>query len=292
MNRCSSTRIGNGILKRAGIEGASGRSAFTLIELLVVIAIIGMLLAIITPALKVAKDKARELICKSNLHQWGVVFLTYTQENEDKFWIENNVWLTGEKQGGWMPYLSSIYGDTDKLRLCPAATKANGPTGGIGTTTARWGGEIMVMHQFGDDPEKNYGSYGTNLWINRVTAAQPGWRGRPDRQWQTTLVKESTSSIPMVFDCVWFGSNPISIYEGNGGMYAPAIDFWEGLDPLVPGNWDRDMGRLTLDRHGKAINMTLMDGSTEKVKLNDLWSFNWHRDYERQHDVEIPWLPK
>ena len=268
------------------------RKAFTLIELLVVIAIIALLLAIVIPSLKMAKRKAQEIVCRSNLHQWSVVFLTYCQENNDQFWIEKNVWLTGEKQGGWMRYLSLLYGDTDKLRLCPTASKANGPSGGIGTTTARWGGEIMEMHEFGDDPYKNYGSYGINLWINKVTAEQPGWRGLPERQWQSTLVRGSTSNIPMVFDCVWFGSNPVSIFEGNGGMYTPEIDFWEKLDPLAPGNWDRDMGRLTLARHGKGINVSFMDGSTEKVMLNDLWSLNWHKDYEREHDVEIPWLPK
>ncbi len=270
----------------------SRKRGFTLIELLVVIAIIALLLAILLPSLKKVKAKAQEIICRSNLHQWGIVFLMYTQENDNKFWIEKNVWATGEKQGGWMPYLSSLYGDTDKLRVCPSASKPNGPTGGIGTTFARWGGEIMVIHEFGDDPEKNYGSYGTNLWINKVTALQTGWRGRPDRQWQTTLVKDSTSDIPMVFDCVWFGTNPITLAEGLGGEYAPSIDFWEGLDPTYPNNWGRDMGRLTLARHGKGINMTFMDGSTEKVILNDLWSVNWHRDYERVYDVDIPWLPQ
>ncbi len=276
-------------LSQKRIRESHNRAAFTLIELLIVIAIIGILLTITLPALKVAKRKARDIICRSNLHQWGIVFLTYTKENEDQFWIEKNVWLTGELQGGWMPYLSEFYGNTDKFRLCPSASKPTSPTGGIGTTFTRWGGQIMVNHRFGSDPEKNYGSYGINLWINKVTDTQPGWRGRPDLQWQTTLTKENAATIPMVSDCTWFGTNP-DAYNTPGGNPAETRDYWESLPPDEPGNWNRDMARLTIDRHDKAIQMTFMDGSTKKVNLNELWQFNWHRGYPKNHSVRIPWL--
>ena len=54
---------------------------FTLIELLVVIAIIALLLAILLPALKNAKVQARKIICRSNLHQWGVMANAYASEH-------------------------------------------------------------------------------------------------------------------------------------------------------------------------------------------------------------------
>ena len=50
----------------------SRRSGFTLIELLVVIFIIGMLLAILTPAIQSAREAGRETACKNNLRQFGV----------------------------------------------------------------------------------------------------------------------------------------------------------------------------------------------------------------------------
>jgi len=59
------------------------RKAFTLIELLVVIAIIGLLLSILLPALKTAKDKAKDVFCLNNLKQIGVAFKLYAQENND-----------------------------------------------------------------------------------------------------------------------------------------------------------------------------------------------------------------
>ena len=54
-------------LKRAVMKKMR-KNGFTLIELLVVIAIIALLLAVIVPSLNIAKKKAEEVICRSNLH--------------------------------------------------------------------------------------------------------------------------------------------------------------------------------------------------------------------------------
>ncbi len=80
------------------------QSAFTLIELLVVIAIIAMLLAIIAPALKRAKEQAQRIVCSSHQKALGLAMAAYLFDNDQRYHNAPNwgLWddpVTGQPYG-------------------------------------------------------------------------------------------------------------------------------------------------------------------------------------------------
>jgi prepilin-type N-terminal cleavage/methylation domain-containing protein len=74
---------------RPAHESASG---FTLVELLVVVSIIALLVAILLPSLRKARDTAKITVCKTNMHALGTGFVIYTQAYSGRFPAGYSLW--------------------------------------------------------------------------------------------------------------------------------------------------------------------------------------------------------
>lgn len=209
------------------------------------------------------RRRAKEMVCLSNLRQWGTIFEMFTNDNDGYF---NRGWDVGETEL-WMNTLRPYYGDSWNLLLCPTAKSTLGTLGDYGVFKA-WYRHVDLP---GGSEHHYVSSYGINSWTNNMTHD----RGNRIEEWFWKNVRgvEGRNNIPVFADATWhdawpFHTDPPAYAFGIGNMGVTG-----------------EINHFCIDRHNGAINMLFMDFSARKIGLKELWTLKWHRMY----DVAGPW---
>lgn len=249
---------------------------FTLIELLIVIAIIAVLLTILIPAIQRAKEQAQAAMCQSNLKQWAHAVVMYTQEHQNKLWLDAYATDQPTLPGDWMEVLRPYYGDLDGMRCCPRAKRPSEDPGPErrGSVDTCWGNPEDVTES---SRGGFWGSYGLNRWVTNPN--------KGDDRWFRRTTEEGAGDIPVFMDSTHWHFRP---HEGNP-IPTEKLEYYSDVPQDAPGC---QIWRVTIDRHFGGINSSFLDGTVRKVWLWELWSLKWFRGYERvfYSPTDIPWL--
>ena len=276
----------------------SSSRGFTLVELLVVIGIIALLISILLPALNKARSQARTVQCLSNLRSLGQGWAIYLSEN--KAHVPPYVWHTaGNPDVAWNSYWIGILADekiAGNLWLCPEATEIL-PTQWMGTAHSAWTGQTQVVAtgarydttilQNNSDRPGGFrvGSYG----FNAHTAGTPP-NGDPTAIFGASVTAlRPSSEIPVFFDSVWLDCLPMNYTTKTGTTPVKMPPDLTGTAAFTQNNSPtNDHWRFILNRHNKAINVCMADGSAATIQLSALYELQWAPHWQKYAFTQMP----
>jgi prepilin-type N-terminal cleavage/methylation domain-containing protein/prepilin-type processing-associated H-X9-DG protein len=217
------------------------KNGFTLIELLVVIAIIAVLVSLLLPALKQAREKARQVACLSNLKQIGLGSAMYVDDfngwalcAQPKPWPPGAPFMSGY---AWQVLMELKYIGNDQVFLCPseAGMKLN------------W----------------DYVSYGVNYW---TFGFSPGPSCHPQKA-------ATISSFGNDSNLIFFADGTRKGYQVD----LPALIQYGAVFPLQgPGQW-----YPVHARHGDQANCLYFDGHAGGLGIGNLFDQTHWRPWQQ-----------
>ncbi len=228
------------------------RTGFTLIELLVVIAVLTLLMALLLPALRRARNQARAVVCQTKLKQWGMALELYLEDNEGRLpWHPSRLLLLGGTSRDDDPNGPESVNpvDTRGILFCPMAVRPPTKMGMTHSTSDAWEAKV------GGAPFR--GSYGLNDWLFTLSFH------RSTKGNRAIFSLRGRSDVPTLLDSIRPGAKPRD----------------RTPPPYIEG-FGRGWPDICINRHSGHVNSLFLDWSVRKVGLKELWTLKWHRDFD------------
>lgn len=228
----------------AGVTPSLG--SFTLVELLVVIAIIGLLAALLAPALTKTRDMVRQVSCVNQIRQLGFLIHIYAGQYDGQFlpvWDDdNNFWQTTLVNAKLIKPTATSSPATDKTLICPSS-KVTDFTPDI----LWWGGQ-----------------YGMNAYTGYATG---GWNSNP------ILLSATVNpgrTILLMDNGNFFARENYITAPALGTYYVPGSSANAAVAWPLPGQYED----AVKGRHAGKVNICFIDGHVSLERAADLTSVN------------------
>ena len=285
--------------KLGGVLSPTRQNAFTLIELLVVMAIIGVLAAMLLPALSHARDQARRISCLSNLKQIGMAATLYMGDYNGGLFHHHEGWvlddgtqvdalptsLSGVSGGGmgssqaekpWViffqPYLHSR-----QVAFCPSDPTTRSQT--LATTLDDYNGGITSSSRLPPAGSELAQALNSDLTMESYSLNSIFTHKSARYALEGLLCGFATENAvghlrnPMLIMFSERNSEALDAPDNNvyGSVEQDDYDTWVGEPALV--RWGAgkygDQGWLRYNRHSLAANYIFTDGHATRLAWSE-----------------------
>ena len=238
-------------------------SGFTLIELLMVISIIAILAAILFPVFAAAREKARQIVCGSNLRQIGSAVAMYQQDHDESFppYFDVPQYAWGGGAANAWPGILRSYSKSYDIWWCPSDPQS-----------------LRA-------PRAHLGSYFVNTYLN-------GWCNLTA---MNACGATACDAIPINLASIPYPVTTVVLGEAGGGGYLTSWTMWCDI-------WSRYSDCYAVDRkHSGGVNYLFVDGHVKWLQPRAFKSENPDRSLARveqtscwfayaRNDGKHPWF--